>query len=272
MILVQITDLHCRPHGMAAMRICETNMLSERALRAVAAFRPRPDAVVITGDLAANGLVEEYQALAAILRRSLPDLRVYVIPGNHDRRDALRAELGHLPGVNEHPEFVQFTVEDLPIRLVMLDTLVDDAAYGELCEKRMQWLDATLAQAPDRPTLIAMHHPPFVCGLRHMDQINLRNSPEFTALIARHPQVQRIICGHHHRPVVMPVAHAIASIAPSAAHQVELELFILADGQWNLEPAAFQVFAWLEDAQAIVSHTAYVERYAGPFPFFADPV
>jgi 3',5'-cyclic-AMP phosphodiesterase len=272
MILVQITDLHCRPRGMAAMRVCETNMLAERALRAVAAFRPRPDALVITGDLAANGLDTEYQELAAMLRRTLPDLPVYVIPGNHDRREGMRAELGHLPGVTDHPDFVQFTVEDLPVRLVMLDTLVDRAPHGELCAARMAWLDATLAQAPRRPTLIALHHPPFACGLQHMDAINLRNSAEFAALVGRHPQVRRIICGHFHRPVTIPIGQAIASIAPSVAHQVQLELFRDIEDQWNLEPAAFQVHAWMEQAQAIVSHTAYVERYPGPYPFFSDPV
>jgi Icc protein len=51
LILIQLTDLHCRPHGQPAMRVCETNMLTERALRAVAAFSPKPDAVLITGDL-----------------------------------------------------------------------------------------------------------------------------------------------------------------------------------------------------------------------------
>ena len=271
MILVQITDPHCRPQGMAAMRICETNMLMERALRAVAAFRPRPDIVVITGDLAANGLAAEYQALAAMLRRTMDGLRVYVIPGNHDRRGPLREALDGVAGMGNDAAFMQYTVDDLAVRLVMLDTLVQGSTHGELCAARMDRLETTLGQEPERPTLIAMHHPPFVCGLTHMDAINLRNADAFTALVARHRQVRRIICGHHHRPVVMPVAHAIGSIAPGVAHQVELELFNDADAQWNLEPAAFQVHAWIAQAEAIVSHTAYVEQYPGPYPFFADP-
>jgi 3',5'-cyclic AMP phosphodiesterase CpdA len=115
-----------------------------------------------------------------------------------------------------------------------------------------------------------MHHPPFVCGIRHMDNINLRNTTEFAAVIARHRQVQRILCGHHHRAVTAQVAHTIASIAPSVAHQVELDLNGSDPGFWNLEPPAFQIHVLL-DAQGIVSHTAYVEQFPGPFPFIAHP-
>jgi len=164
---------------------------------------------------------------------------------------------------------VQYCVDDLPVRLVMLDTLVPGAPHGELCARRLAWLDAALAAAPERPTIVAMHHPPFLCGIAHMDRIILRDSAAFVAVIAKHRQVQRILCGHHHRPVTAPVAHAIASIAPSVAHQVELDLFSESTGLWNLEPAAFQLHVWLEGM--MVSHTAYVERFPGPFPFFADP-
>ena len=125
-------------------------------------------------------------------------------------------------------------------------------------------------QAPDTPTLIGMHHPPFICGIGHMDAINLRDADAFAAVIARHPQVRRIVCGHHHRPVVAQVAHAIASIAPSVAHQVELDLSPGAAGAFVLEPPAFQIHTW-SDAGGFVSHTALVESFPGPFPFTLDP-
>ena len=268
MILAQLTDLHCVARGRPAMGRCETNMLTERALLAVRAFRPAVDAMLITGDLTDNGLAVEYAELSAILARTA-EVPVYVIPGNHDRREGVKAGLAHLPGVLEHTHFVQYVVENLPVRVVMLDTVVPGAGHGELCAERLAWLDATLAAAPERPTLIGMHHPPFVCGIRHMDKINLRDIDAFTAVIAKHPQVRRIVCGHHHRPITVSVAHAIASIAPSVAHQSALDLFSDAPGMWKFEPPAFQLHLWLNGA--IVSHTAYVESYEGPFPFMIDP-
>ena len=81
MIIAQLTDLHLRPEGMAAYRVAETNMLTERAFRAVAKLDVTPDAVVISGDLTDNGLAEEYAVLASLLRRYLAHLPVYLIPG-----------------------------------------------------------------------------------------------------------------------------------------------------------------------------------------------
>src|SRR3954469_14132788 len=98
MLICQLTDLHVRPVGMPSNRVSETNLFTERALRAVARLNPRPDVVLITGDLTECGLDAEYANLRALLRKWLP-MPVFVIPGNHDRRDNLREGLKHLPGV-----------------------------------------------------------------------------------------------------------------------------------------------------------------------------
>ena len=245
-------------------------MLAERAFRAVAGLHVTPDAVVISGDLANNGLPEEYAVLADLLRRHLAHVPVFVIPGNHDRRETLREGLAAWPGVTVHPERIQYVVEDFPVRLVMLDTLVPGAGHGELGPEGLAWLDATLAARPAKPAIVVMHHPPFVCGIAHMDAINLRDSAAFAAVVARHPQVERILCGHHHRPITARVGGTIASVAPSVAHQTELELRPAAPGCFVMEPPAFQVHLWTR-AAGVVSHTAFVESYPGPFPFVADP-
>ena len=111
-----------------------------------------------------------------------------------------------------------------------------------------------------------MHHPPFDCGIAHMDRIKLADADAFAAIIARHPQVRRILCGHVHRPVTTRVAHAIASISPSVAHQVVLDLDPAGPSAFVMEPPAFQVHH-VNGTGEIVSHTAYVETYPGPFPF-----
>jgi 3',5'-cyclic-AMP phosphodiesterase len=268
MLICQLTDLHVRPVGKPANRVAETNMFTERAFRAVARLNPEPDMVVITGDLTECGLDAEYTNLARLLRKWLP-MPVFVIPGNHDRRGNFREGLKHLPGVTADPHYVQYAVEDHPVRLVMLDTLVPGAGHGELHAGQLEFLDRTLAAVPGKPTIVAMHHPPFVCGIAHMDRINLRNAPAFTAIVAKHRQVERIICGHHHRPIVARVAHAIASIAPSVAHQVEMTLDPHDPGAFVFEPPAFQLHRWTP-ADGIVSHTVYIEDFPGPYPFVND--
>jgi 3',5'-cyclic AMP phosphodiesterase CpdA len=269
MLICQLTDLHVRPVGMPANRVAETNMFTERAFRAVARLTPRPDVVVITGDLTDCGLEQEYANLRHLLRRWLPS-PVFVIPGNHDRRENLRAALQHLPGVTSDPLYVQYAVDDYPVRLLMLDTLVPGANHGELRAEQLDFLDRSLAAVPDKPTIVAMHHPPFACGIAHMDRINLHNATAFAAIIARHRQVERIICGHHHRPIIGRVGHAIASISPSVAHQVQLTFDPRDGGAFTFEPPAFQLHRWTE-SDGMVTHTVYVEDFLGPYPFVTDP-
>jgi 3',5'-cyclic AMP phosphodiesterase CpdA len=249
---------------MAAYRVSETNMLTERALRAVAALAP--DAVMITGDLTDCGLASEYEVLAEMLARLLP-MPVYAVPGNHDRREAM---LAGLPGTRQTDGFVQYTVEDWPVRLVMLDTVVPGSGGGALDGGRLEWLDGALRERPGVPTWIGMHHPPFATGIEHMDAVGLQGAAAFAEVVARHRQVERILCGHVHRPVVTRVAHAIASIAPSVAHQVAFDLRPGAPSAFVMEPAGFAVHVRAPDG-AVVSHNVLVEQYPGPFPFLADP-
>jgi 3',5'-cyclic AMP phosphodiesterase CpdA len=267
MILVQLSDLHVRPPGVLALGRVDSTAMAERALRAVAALRPAPDAVLISGDLTDCGLAAEYAVLAGLLRDILT-VPVYVIPGNHDRRDHLRAALGHLPGVRADPDFVQYVVDDLPVRLVMLDSVVPGEDHGELCAARLAWLDAALAAAPRRPTLLVVHHPPILSGLSLLDRINLRSAGALADVLARHPQVDRILCGHHHRNIVGRLGDTTVCVAPACAHQGELALIEDA-GRFVLEPPAFLLHVRLPDGQ-IATHTVLVDRFPGPYPYVGD--
>lgn len=268
MLIAHITDLHIRPRGKPAYRVSETNALSERALDAIAALRPRPDLLVITGDLTDCGLAEEYALLREMLARlAMP---VLMVPGNHDRRAELVAGLQLDPRTVQEAGFVQF-VADLPaMRLIGLDTLVPGQSAGGLCEARLAFLDKALEEANGKPVAIFMHHPPFTCGIAHMDSIRLLDGADaFAGIVARHPNIERILCGHHHRPIVTRFAGTIAQIAPSVTHQVTLDLSDDGAATFHMEPAAYLLHSF-RDGAGFVSHQAYVERFPGPFPFVLD--
>lgn len=270
MLIAQITDLHVRPRGMPAYRVVETNMLTERALQRIETCRPRPDVVVVTGDLTDCGLVEEYEHLKEMLARRLT-IPTYLIPGNHDRREILRQVFSAWPGIASDAEFVQFVVDDFPVRLVGLDTVEPGYGHGTLCQLRLRFLEDALARGGSKPTIVFMHHPPFACGIGHMDRIRLRDGADaFREIVAAHPNVERVLCGHHHRPIQVRFAGTIASIAPGVAHQVELELSEAEEGALVLEPPAFQLHLYRPDT-GVASHTAYVESYPGPYSFTLDP-
>ena len=265
MLICQLTDLHLCPRGRLASGAVDTYAMTERAFAAVAAFDPAPQAVLVTGDVAATGEEVQYEAFLALTRRHL-SVPVYVVPGNHDRREALRRVLGGLPGLGGGTGFIQYVVEDWPVRLVMLDTQVSGQNYGELCAERLGFLDRVLAAAPDRPTVIAMHHPPFKCGIGFMDRDNLRNADDLRAVLTRHPQVEQIVCGHIHRTVTGRIAQVPAMAAPSPCHQMALLMEPGAPGAFALEPPAFALHRWTA-ADGLTSHVAFVDPSPGPFPF-----
>ena len=268
MIVAQITDLHIRPQGRTAYGRVDTNAMLAAAVAALEALPRKPDLVIASGDLTDCGLPEEYAVLRALLAPlSMP---VYLVPGNHDRRAELFAEFAADGYFRNDDGFLHYTVDSHPVRLIGLDTVVPGSGHGEMCAARLAWLGARLDEQPDRPTMIFMHHPPFRTGLVDMDNINCRNGASMADLLRRYDNVERVVCGHHHRPVTAPVAHAIGTICPGVAHQVELDLANPGlVGKWYLEPAAFQVHSWL--GTTIVSHTGYVDEYPGPYPFLGDP-
>jgi Icc protein len=268
LLICQLTDLHLVPDGALAYGRVPTNAMVARGIDRVLSLDPAPDVVVVTGDLTHAGRLEEYRVLAGQLAR-LPQ-PVFVVPGNHDRREELREELGHLLPADTQGQRLHHVVEDFPVRLIMLDTLVPGHAHGELDAGSLDWLEARLCEQPAKPTVIAMHHPPFHCGIEHMDRIALFNRESFAVVIARHSQVERIICGHHHRPIMVRFAGTTASISPSLVHQVELNLNRDAIGMFVLEPPAFQLHRWTPET-GLVSHTAYVDAPDGAYPFLDEP-
>jgi 3',5'-cyclic-AMP phosphodiesterase len=256
MTIVQMTDLHV----VARDRLCygrvPTNAQLVQAVAHINTLDPRPDVVIVSGDLTDHGRAHEYELLREILAELIPP--VFVVPGNHDRRDVL---LKAFAGENYMPPpdapFVNYVVERFPLRLIGLDTTVPEHDYGMICEERLRWLDHTLDARPDSPTLIFMHHPPFRTGVQWMDATGLHGSRMMEQVLLRHRQVVRIACGHIHRPIHVAWAGTIASTSPSTCHQVPLNLTGRGGLEYTTEPRAVQVHIW-DDSYGLISHLSYV--------------
>jgi 3',5'-cyclic-AMP phosphodiesterase len=262
MLIAQISDLHVMPPGQLMSGKVDTAYHLERAVAHILTLDPRPDLVLATGDLVDAGKPEEYARLRAIMA-PLP-MPVYVVPGNHDAREALRAAFPEQDRRLEIP-FVQYALEEYPIRLIALDTLVPGAAHGELCDVRLDWLEGKL-RGSDRPTLLFMHHPPFACGIAEFDTASLnRGADRLGDLVRRNPQVERILCGHVHRPIQMRWAGTLASIGPSTAHQATLDLRPDVPVSFTMDPPAIALHLWHKGG--LVTHLSYVGEFDGPHPF-----
>ena len=265
MIVAQLSDPHVVAPGELLYGRLDTALFLARAVAEINRLDPLPEVTVITGDLVEIGEPAEY----AHLRRLIAPLAmpVFAIPGNHESREALRAAFagdGYLPPAG----FLQYAVEDYPLRIVALDTHIPGNGGGTLCDERLLWLDRTLAAAPERPTLIMMHHPPFTTGIARMDRARLDNGAALAAVVARHRQVQRILCGHLHRAIDCRFAGTVAGTAPSTAHQLRLDLREAAPLRYMLEPAGYQLHVW-QDGIGLVTHTAVFGDWPGPHPLRA---
>jgi len=267
MIIAQLSDPHVvAPDGLLYGRV-ETGGMLARAVEELNRLDPLPDIVVITGDLVDKGEPVEYEHLRRLLAPlAMP---VFVIPGNHDARGPLRAAFGG-DGYLPPDGFLQYAVEDLPVRLVAVDTLIPGEGGGELCADRLAWLDRTLAAAPRRPTVVLMHHPPFLTGIERMDRAGLRDTDAFAAVVARHPQIERILCGHLHRAIDRRFASTVAGTAPSTAHQIRFDIRSGAPLGFVFEPPGYQLHLWREDS-GLVSHTAVFGDWPGPYRLRAEP-
>lgn len=268
MLIAQISDLHLRADGspltggidtVAALNACvgHTNGLTQR-----------PDIVLATGDLVDEGRPEDFAALRRAFDRL--EMPVYVIPGNHDDRNQLRntfADSGSLPAEGE---FLHYTVETYPVRLIGLDTVIPGACGGRMCERRMRWLDDRLAEQPERPTLIFMHHPPFVTGIGFMDDPAFDGADGLERLVRGHPQVRQVVCGHIHRAIHTRWAGTAAAVAPSVVFQMALELSEGAPSVFVLEPPGVSLYLWRDNADP-VGYTSLIGDFGPHHRFHPDP-
>ena len=265
-LLAQLTDLHIREPGRLAYGRLDTAPYLRAAVQALQALPQRPDAVVLTGDLTDFGRADEYRHLADMLAPLTMPL--YLMPGNHDERAQLRLSFPDHAYLGDG-EFVQYSVGlgDSGLRLLALDTVEAGASHGRLCIKRLQWLADALDRHRGEPVVIAMHHPPFETLIGHMDRIGLLEGADALAeILALHPTVERVVCGHLHRTIYCRVGGAVVSTAPSPAHQVCLDLAPDAASAWILEPPGFHLHAWSGPGR-MVTHVAAVGRFDGPYPF-----
>ena len=266
-LLVQLSDTHIRAPGELAYRRVDTAAHLQAAVQAVLRLPQAPLAVLLTGDLVDDGSEAAYAHLCELLAPLRCPL--YLMPGNHDERELMRR---HFPGQAELQQagpgdHLQYEVRLPGLRLLTLDTVVPGASHGSLCAQRLAWLDEALAREPDTPTVIAMHHPPFETYLGWMDRIGLREgAPELAAVVARHPQVQRIVCGHLHRSAQRVWAGTLVLTAPSTAHQTWLNLSPGGGDGWGREPPGFLVHAW-QRGDDLVTHLAFTQVAEGPYRF-----
>lgn len=208
--VLHITDCHLTGEPSGALLGVNTRDSLNAVLQLIRRQHPDPDFLIASGDLAQDGSVEAYR----YFRDSLRDWTCPKswFPGNHDRRDnmnAVVAATGELTKVHRMGAW----------QFVMLDSLVEGKVYGELSAQELSVLESALNERPDLHTLVCLHHHPVTIDSQWLDNIALKNSAEFMALVTRHANVKAVLWGHIHQQVDRQVGPLQLMATPSTCIQ-----------------------------------------------------
>lgn len=263
MLIAHLSDPHVRPDGVLYQGVVDSNAQFAAAVAHVNALDPRPDLVLLSGDLVDKGTDDEYAMLARLL--AALEMPVLAIPGNHDEREAFRRAFHGQPWLPKAGPIDYVANDRGPVRIVALDVTLPGLHHGAVSDAGAQWLDGVLGAEPDRPTIVMMHQPPFDTGVPYLDLYSCRDGNLLADVVARHRCVERILCGHVHRFMQLSFGGAMLCTAPSTTTAIALQLRPDASPASHVEPPAMLLHHW--QAAGLVTHFVPVGKFPGPYPF-----
>lgn len=264
MLIAQLSDIHVRPRGRLYKDLVDSNRMFSDAIEHLQALDRSPDLVLITGDLVDEGHPDEYEMLSELLRPLKAPL--LILPGNHDGRQALVdafPEHKYLPASGP----LHYCADDHEVRVVALDSCPPGKHHGEIDAQGLAWLHDALAANRHKPTLVLLHHPPFVSGIPYLDDYRFIDHGPLASVVGAFNNIEAVLCGHVHRPMFRRWAGTVVAACPSTATQIALQLHPKASPQSYVGPPACLLHLW-DPAHGLISHTSYIGQYPGPYPFF----
>jgi len=266
MLIVQISDTHLAGPGEKTFGVVPSAEYLARCVAHINELEPQPDWVLHTGDVTNDGRLEEAHHAAEILRELKAPLAV--VPGNHDDREALAAAFGpRVAPRDPRHGFIQHDIRLPGLRLLGVDTLSPGAPGGVFDEPRARWLDERLREDPNTPTALFMHHPPARFGVIETDHGGFDGRERLAGVIARHPQVFRILAGHIHLSSFAHWHGIAVSTAPAMGMRLYLDLTRTRSG-YILDDPAYHLHFW-RASQGLVTHTVRVlaDEVVRPFAY-----
>ncbi len=188
--VLQLTDPHLMASADGSLLGVNTRDSLSAVIDEVRRVHGQPDLLLATGDITQDASEEAYRVFGEKLQAfRCPSIW---IAGNHD-------DSGVLNQVAQEYQANQRQIVQGGWHFVMLDSAVPDKVYGELTDSELGFLDSALAEHPELPAMVCLHHHPISIGSDWMEKIGLQNRDAFWQILDKHPQVKIVLWGHVHQ-------------------------------------------------------------------------
>ena len=266
--IAQLSDIHLRMDGRTFNNAADTHETLSLCLRHVVKQELGVDLLLVTGDLADYPDPRAY----SYIREKLDQIKLpyLIIPGNHDDRLMVYEvfkDLGYYP--NDH-SFIHFVSDDYPLRFIALDTLDPATGGAKMCETRLNWIYSRLKEQQNKPTIIFMHHTPFLTRMPFDSKHAFPGAGELEAIVTQFRNVQGVFCGHLHRPIFSRWGGTIAVVAPSITMQRTLTPDNGMPKATIREPVSFPLYLWKQGSE-VICHLSFIGSFGDPFPLIKAP-
>ncbi len=265
MLIAQLSDLHIAPGEQKTFGVAPMAENLQRCVAHINALKPTPDLVLVTGDIANDAAQAEVERAAAILGRL--DSPFYLVPGNHDNRRVLSSVFGNQVCPTSVDGFIQYEIDGYDLRLIGLDSVSHASPGGELCPKRLAWLEERLTQADERPCVIFMHHPPANFAVPETDIDGFLGAEDFGDLVEKYGKIERILAGHIHLPAFRTWRQTIISTAPSIGMRLTIDLTLEKDSQFILEEPSYHLHYWTPEGTLLTHQIIVADEKAYSFAY-----
>ncbi len=220
--LLHLSDTHLLPDGDPLYGHIDAEGYLTKLFDDLEAGGARPEAIVLTGDLADKGAPDAYKRLRSIVEPVAGRLGAVMIwvMGNHDDRGNFRLGL-----LDEEPltDPIDRVYDINGLRIIALDTTVPGLHHGEISDQQMRWLAAELATPAPDGTILAMHHAPIPCVLDLAVLVELRDQAKL-ARVLRGTDVRGILAGHLHFSTHGSFAGIPVSVATATCYTQDLKV------------------------------------------------
>lgn len=221
-VLLHLSDTHLLGGGRRLYDRVDPADALQRSLDEFEASEGRPEAIIVTGDLADRGEPDAYQRLRSMIEPVAARLGAQVIwvMGNHDNRATFRSVL-----LSEFPSMSPIDrVHDVNgLRIITLDSTVPGHHHGEVSGAQLDWLAQELSVSAPHGTILAMHHPPLPSVLDLAVAVELREQSGLADVIFG-SDVRSILAGHLHYSSSGSFAGIPVSVASATCYTQDLNV------------------------------------------------